>query len=282
MVTGTGFDGTEQIYDGQAILLEGSLAGEEYSIETWASADNMHDSIHRTYTYQVILNPMAPIVSDAEITLPEQTDFAKKLDVSIPEGSSAKFSVADGYELPKGMSLSADGVLSGKPKAAGDYTFYVKAENEYGYSLAKITLHVTAIQYEFTIGNDSSHKLGSTDDLYFEINGNLDLFTGLKADGAALTEGTDYSVEEGSTKIWIKASFLNTLKVGRHELIASYRNHTEVPTAYFYINSSDSVQDEDIPDTKAGDNRLWIYMNISAMILMIGCAAVLLKDRRRS
>jgi hypothetical protein len=282
MVTGTGFDGTEQIYDGQAILLEGSLAGEEYSIETWASADNMHDSIHRTYTYQVILNPMAPIVSDAEIKLPEQTDFAKKLDVSIPEGSSAEFSVADGYELPMGMSLSADGVLSGKPKAVGDYTFYVKAENEYGYSLAKITLHVTAIQYEFTIGNDSSHKLGSTDDLYFEINGNLDLFTGLKADGAALTEGTDYSVEEGSTKIWIKASFLNTLKVGRHELTASYRNHTEVPTAHFYINSSDSAQDEGIPDTKAGDDRLWIYMNISAMILMIGCAAVLLKDRRRS
>ncbi|MDR0778209.1 MAG: Ig domain-containing protein [Methanomassiliicoccaceae archaeon] len=54
---------------------------------------------------------------------------------------TATWSLFDGI-LPNGLTLSPDGVISGKPTASGSFTFTVKAENAGGYDIMEFTITI--------------------------------------------------------------------------------------------------------------------------------------------
>jgi hypothetical protein len=55
------------------------------------------------------------------------------------------FALASG-SLPGGLSLGADGVISGTPTAAGTFTFAVTASNLLGYATRDYSIAVDAVQ----------------------------------------------------------------------------------------------------------------------------------------
>ncbi len=72
-------------------------------------------------------------------------------------GSPAVWSIIEGSELPPGLTLSADGVLSGTPAQAGTYIFTVMAQNGAGTHTAKVRLVVAPPTYRLSVSADPAH-----------------------------------------------------------------------------------------------------------------------------
>ncbi len=81
----------------------------------------------------------------------------------------------------------------------------------------------TKIQVKvFCSATSANHTLGTDDAAVIRCTGILSAFHGLTVDGKALTEGTEYTVESGSTIVTFKADYLNTLSAGTHKVVLNY------------------------------------------------------------
>ena len=118
-----------------------------------------------------------------------------------------------GGNLPPGLSLNEDGLLSGIPTAAGTYSFSVQAANDYGFEDRLYTLTVyelpvitTTVLGYARLGRNYSTQLtatGSTPIIWFITNG--DLPTGLSLDqNTGIISGIP--VEEGSFTFTVVAT----------------------------------------------------------------------------
>ena len=72
--------------------------------------------------------------------------------------------------------------------------------------------------YDVTDGKQASIDIKKGEDVLFTSKAEFSKFVGVKIDGNLLTETTDYTKAEGSTKITVKAAYLNTLAVGSHTI----------------------------------------------------------------
>jgi hypothetical protein len=116
---------------------------------------------------------------------------------------------------------------------------------------------------------------GSSGTLYIKFDHAYDGFEGLQIDGKDLDRSV-YTSASGSTDIWLKASYLNTLSSGSHTLTAKYAGGETVKTS-FSIKGSQS--------TRTGDgSRLGLWIAIMAVALLASFAVAwylfLGKDRR--
>jgi len=68
-------------------------------------------------------------------------DFAYSQTL-VSEGSAVTWSVVDGGALPAGLTLSANGVISGMPSAAGVFEFTVRAENAAGHDEQELSIRI--------------------------------------------------------------------------------------------------------------------------------------------
>jgi hypothetical protein len=245
-VSGGSYTGEElTCSSGDSILLKGT-AGQrtDYFVTAWAVRLGGLTSDETVFNYSIELPNNIPVAADTAIDCTEQMEFSQQLtapseDVNAP---AAVWSVSGGSTLPDGVKLDEQGMLSGTPKDAGTYTFYVTAANIYGSDIAKITMNIAQTTYLFTKGMDETWTQGSVDEMYAETNGSIKLLKYVTVDGTELDSETDYRTKEGSTKIWIKPAYLRKLSVGKHTLRVYYKGHDEEVSMTFTVKKAGSTE----------------------------------------
>lgn len=165
-------------------------------------------------------------------------------------------------ELPDGISLNADtGELSGTPSQGGEYviSFEVTGTDPKEGTVVTLSKELTLtvatddpepILIAFIEGMNAIWNRGDKSGLTFRTNGPFEMFTGLTVDGVQLTEGRDYTAEEGSTVIRLKDSYLDSLDEGSHIITAVYNDGQE-PFAQFTVVGEKTKPDD---DSKPDDN----------------------------
>ena len=180
-------------------------------------------------------------------------------NTSTGHASAVTCRVTDG-SLPDGLQMYPNGVIYGVPTAVGRYTFTVSAHlNNISLGLPDEQVEkeftITVLEntdsnvwtrtdidedYDITIaipnqdGSTSNINLGgqatatigsnswSDSTLLLETQGPYARFRNLYLDARRLTEGTDYTSDEGSTRITIRAQTLANSGKGRHTLAAEF------------------------------------------------------------
>ena len=127
--------------------------------------------------------------------------------------------------------------------------------------------------YRIIKGDGSSVTHGSDSDITMTADGEFQKFLGIRVDGKAV-DAKHYTAKSGSTVITLKASWLKTLKAGKHTLTVLFTDGQAEGT--FYLKDQ---TDPNVPST--GDSRqplLWITV-MSASTLALA-AALLLKRKK--
>ena len=116
---------------------------------------------------------------------------------------------------------------------------------------------------------------GSAGTLYIKLDHEYEGFEGLQVDGKDLARSS-YTSASGSTDVWLKADYLNTLSAGSHTLTAKYASGESVK-ADFSVKASSS--------TRTGDRNnltLWIVLLLLALLGAMVAAFVLVWGRGKN
>lgn len=215
---------------------------------------------------------------------------------------SISFKVSDG-KLPDGIELKPNGELYGIPTTPGEYTFTVEASckgissvnsidssdsreftitvkdnddanvdavnnDEQGYSLEERISRNIKVYYngaDPVSGLPYIDRIELDNDLFWSKGSYTSEFMAFYIDGQKLTEGSDYSAEEGSTKITVRSQTFGHIGISGndvpHTLACEFRtdNKTDelkrsAQNVYLdYIDISDS-DNEDNGDNSDADN----------------------------
>lgn len=77
------------------------------------------------------------------------------------------------------------------------------------------------VKYNILSGSGSRYMKKSDGDVKVSCDGAFEKFTGITVDGVTV-DSSNYTVASGSTILTLKSSYLDTLKVGSHELVFQY------------------------------------------------------------
>lgn len=124
---------------------------------------------------------------------------------------------------------------------------------------------------EIIAGANGTWQKGTQDGLSFTSNAAFDDFIKVQVDGKDL-DASNYSTKEGSTIVTLKASYLETLSVGKHTL--AIVSDTGIAETEFTILAA-SNSDESLVQT--GDNNMSLVALLSiigAMSAVIGVVAL--------
>lgn len=157
----------------------------------------------------------------------EPATGAKVSEFTVPAGETLKL---EGTKLtiPEGTALKNEGTVENKGAIVNqgsiENTDDGKLQNigeEASISGNKPSGEQAAVTYQF-ISGPASYTLGTQKDAVFTLNGSVDQFVDFYIDGTKLVKDTDYTVQNGSVVITVKASVMEKLSVGSHTLKASY------------------------------------------------------------
>ena len=126
-------------------------------------------------------------------------------------------------------------------------------------------------------GAGDTWQKGAEDGLSFTSNAAFADFVKVQVDGKDLAT-SDYEVEEGSTVVTLKASYLKTLSVGKHTL--AIVSDTGTATTEFTIKAAPATED-DTQSPETGDDSniaLWIAVMLAAGA---GLTATVIYRRKR-
>ena len=132
-----------------------------------------------------------------------------------------------------------------------------------------------ALEPVIIAGANGTWQKGAEDGLSFTSNAAFADFVKVQVDGKDLA-ASDYEVEEGGTIVTLKASYLETLSVGKHTL--AIVSDTGTATTEFTIQAATVADDIQSPET--GDNSniaLWIAVMLAAGA---GLTATIYRRRR--
>ena len=122
-------------------------------------------------------------------------------------------------------------------------------------------------------GANGTWQKGSKDGLSFTSSAAYAHFQKVQMDGKDL-DASNYTVKEGSTIVTLKASYLETLSVGKHTI--SIVSETGTADTNFTIKSAPATNDEDVKSPQTGDNNnmsLWIALLFVSGAGLLGAAA---------
>ena len=108
------------------------------------AASNRVDEVRKTFTITVdIEEETAPKITTASLEAALlKTTYSQTLEA---DGSGdITWSLSSG-SLPTGLKITSAGVITGTPTKKGEYTFTVKAENDYGTDTAEFTITVAEV-----------------------------------------------------------------------------------------------------------------------------------------
>ncbi|MBR1476553.1 MAG: LysM peptidoglycan-binding domain-containing protein [Lachnospiraceae bacterium] len=175
--------------------------------------------------------------------------------------------------LPEGLEVRPNGEIYGVPKETGSFTFKVRMRNTYPRSSTD-TKEYTLVVKENTDANvdgatDTSYTLldrignvdGSAATYMLRSQGALGEFKYVFYDGVKLTEGTDFTKSEGSTRITIQSQTLQNAGNGTHTIGIEFRDSGDnLKRAAQNIKvtgssgSSSSSSSDDSSDSSSGDS----------------------------
>ena len=144
--------------------------------------------------------------------LPEGTVGSTYSTVLTAEGANVTWSLASGYSLPEGLSLSSGGMISGTPTTVGDTTLRVKASNSYGYDTKDLNLRVNAALDlpaitttslpEGTVGTSYSAALNASgSNVSWMLATGYDMPEGLTLSSDGLISGTPTTVGDTTLRL---------------------------------------------------------------------------------
>lgn len=157
----------------------------------------------------------------------EPATGAKVSEFTVPAGETLKL---EGTKLtiPEGTALKNEGTVENKGAIVNqgsiENTGDGKLQNigaEASISGNKPSGGQADVTYQF-ISGPASYTLGTQKDAVFTLNGSVDQFVDFYIDGTKLVKNTDYTVQNGSVVITVKASVMEKLSVGSHTLKATY------------------------------------------------------------
>ena len=122
-------------------------------------------------------------------------------------------------------------------------------------------------------GANGTWQKGSKDGLSFTSSAAYAHFQKVQVDGKDL-DASNYTVKEGSTIVTLKASYLETLSVGKHTI--SIVSETGTVDTNFTIKSAPATSDEDVKSPQTGDNNnmsLWIALLFVSGAGLLGAVA---------
>lgn len=272
-------------------------------------------SLPAGYTVEASFNPEAPVdVGKYDVTIKGVTirnasgaDVTNQFNITRSKGTltitprplvietSAANKIYDGSALTERSTPKVTGRVDGQQitlRITGSQTKVGSSENT--VSDVKITdkengADVTRnydISYQFgllTVSEASENNencswvSGSSGTLFIKLDHAYDGFVGLTVDGREIDRSC-YTSASGSTDVWLKADYLNTLPPGNHTLSALYSGGESVKAAFTVSPAQDS---------RGSSNRsltLWIVIMILALLAIIGSAGALIfssKGRKR-
>lgn len=157
----------------------------------------------------------------------EPATGAKVSEFTVPAGETLKL---EGTKLtiPEGTALKNEGTVENKGaidnQGSIENTGDGKLQNigaEASISGNKPSGDQADVTYQF-ISGPASYTLGTQKDAVFTLNGSVGQFVDFYIDGTKLVKDTDYTVQNGSVVITVKASVMEKLSVGSHTLKAIY------------------------------------------------------------
>ena len=137
--------------------------------------------------------------------------------------------------------------------------------------LEDLTAALTA--YEIVAGDGSSWTKGGNTGLTFTANGAFSKFVGIKVDGVDVDKA-DYEAKAGSTIITLKASYLDTLKVGEHTITVVYNDGSTDGT--FKI-----VAKPNTPAATGDDFNIALYGSLMAVSVSALVVLLLVSKKRK-
>ena len=157
----------------------------------------------------------------------EPATDAKVSEFTVPAGETLKL---EGTKLtiPEGTALKNEGTVENRGTIENKGTI----ENMGSGKLDNVGENAAisgnrpvgdnaGVTYQF-ISGPASYTLGTQKDAVFTLNGSVDQFVDFYIDGTKLVKDTDYTVQNGSVVITVKASVMEKLSVGSHTLKAIY------------------------------------------------------------
>ena len=168
---------------------------------------------------QVTAAPYIPAAPSITTTLLSSATMGKPFSQQLTATGGTPITWSYTGSLPNGVSLSADGLLSGTPTVEGSYRFTVKASNSTGSANRQMTLVVTAAEYTVTEGANAVWAKGSEEGLTFRGSGQSD-FT-IRIDGA-LVPADKVSWSEDRMAVTVSHEYLETLAAGSHTVTLVY------------------------------------------------------------
>lgn len=146
---------------------------------------------------------------------------------TVPAGETLKLE-GTSVTIPNGIVLKNEGTVENKGAIVNqgsiENTDDGKLQNigeEASISGNKPLGGQAGVTYQF-ISGPASYTLGTQKDAVFTLNGSVDQFVDFYIDGTKLVKDTDYTVQNGSVVITVKASVMEKLSVGSHTLKATY------------------------------------------------------------
>ena len=138
------------------------------------------------------------------------------------------------------------------------------------YQLGRLTVSDAA-----EAGESYSWISGSVGTLFIKLDHAYDGFEGLQVDGKDLDRNA-YTSASGSTDIWLKSGYLNTLSTGSHTLSARYSGGERV-NASFVVDEA-----QDARSSSGNSLTLLIIVMIFALVAIVAAAGALVWTRRNS
>lgn len=149
-------------------------------------------------------------------------------EFTVPAGETLKLE-GTSVTIPSGIALKNEGTVENKGaidnQGSIENTGDGKLQNigeEASISGNKPSGDQADVTYQF-ISGPASYTLGTQKDAVFTLNGSVDQFVDFYIDGTKLVKDTDYTVQNGSVVITVKASVMEKLSVGSHTLKAIYK-----------------------------------------------------------
>ena len=121
---------------------------------------------------------------------------------------------------------------------------------------------------------DTNWVKGSAGTLYIKFDHDYEGFEGLLVDGKELPKDA-YTSASGSTDIWLKADYLNTLSAGSHTITAKYASGATAQTV-FSVSGNQS--------TRTADNNhltLWLVLLLLTLLGAMAAAYLLVWGKKR-
>lgn len=290
-----------KVYDGSPYVLRGS----DLAVTS--------GSLPAGYTVEASFNPDAPVdAGKYDVTIKSVTirnaggaDVTNQFNITRAKGTltieqrplvietSTANKVYDGSALTERSTPNITGRVEGQQvtlRITGSQTKVGSSDNTVAdvkitdkSSGADVTRNYD-IQYQFgrlTVSDaselDTSYNWvnGSVGTLFIKLDHSYDGFEGLQIDGKDLDRSA-YTSASGSTDIWLKSGYLNTLAPGEHTLSAVYSGGERVDAGF-------SIEEVQSARRSAGSSvTLWIVVMILALLAIAGAAAALIFTRKSS